>query len=442
MVALLIVTGFFGIWGYRNYQARQQLEHYLGNKYREAFYQMIDNIEDMQVLLGKSLVSVSPYHNIISLNNIWSKAMDAQEHLTRLPLDTADVYRTATYLSQTGDYAHSLARKNAEGQVLTEEDRNQLGELRAQASHLIGELQQLEEEVIADNIDWQEIIRGTRELVQQEGTTGFRDGFHNIQQELNKHPTLIYDGPFSDHVARMEPRELTGEEVTTALASEKAKELIDTAASEELNIIDSGRIQGRIEAFNFQIRENESRYSIDISKTGGYLLNLTGYREIDSKDITLEEAIDQAQEYVHSAGFDNMTATYGEIEDSTAFVTLVYQEDDIIYYPDMVKVQVALDNGQIISADALNYLINHHQRDITQPEITEGEIRSIFEERFTEVESINLALIPQDGLQEALTYEVRVQHGSEKYLVYIDAVTGVEKEILQLIESDQGIFTL
>ena len=36
-----------------------------------------------------------------------------------------------------------------------------------------------------------------------------------------------------------------------------------------------------------------------------------------------------------------------------------YVQDDVICYPDLIKVGVALDNGETVFIDASNYLLNH-----------------------------------------------------------------------------------
>lgn len=437
---LLILTG---VWGYNQYQEKQRVEHYLGNRFRQAYFKMVENVEDIEVLLGKAMVSVSPRHNIISLTNIWQKAMDAQEQLTNLPLSVDEIHRTARYLSQTGDYAHTIARKNAEGRVMTEEEREQLAELRLQAEELNRVLHELELEVLEGNVSWHQIVKGTRERAGDVAEGKFRDGLVGIQQDLNQYPTLIYNGPFSDHVARIEPRGITGEEISISEAEEKVEEILDIYNGDNLEIVDSGSTDGRIEAYNFNVNlSTEDQYSIDISKKGGQLVNMIGSRPVDTSQYDLEEARDKAQKYLAAVGYAGMEATYGEKEDNTAYLSFVYEDDDILYYPDMIKVRIALDNNQVTSLEAQNYLSFHRERELEEPVIEEEEVESMVSERLTEIEDIRLALIPQDSLEEVLCYQVRGSFGEEEYLVYINAINGNEEEILRLVTTSEGTFTI
>ena len=438
-VLLIAITAF---WGYNQYRERQQLELFLSNRYQQDFYEMVEDVEQLQVLLGKSLVSVSPQHNIVGLTNIWSKAMNAQQQLTNLPLSEAVVYRTAKFLAQTGDFAHVMAQKNAEGQVLTEEERQQLANLRQQAAQLSSVLNELENEILEGNINWGEIIRGTRRAVQEQGPSAFRDGFDNIQQELNKHPTLIYNGPFSDHIARIEPKAITGDEVTAAEAEDIARQALDVDNQDGIEVVDSRKTEGMVEAYNFIMRAGDSEFSIDISQNGGNVINILNYRRVDNGQVDLQEATDKAQKYLASIGYANMEPTYAEKEDGTAFVAFVYQPEDIIYYSDLIKVQIALDNKQVMSLEAINYLTYHHQRDLAEPEITEDEIENMVAGTLDEIEEIRLVVIPDKSMDEIFCYEVRGMSGEEEYLIYINAVTAAEEEILQIITTETGRFTI
>ncbi len=48
--------------------------------------------------------------------------------------------------------------------------------------------------------------------------------------------------------------------------------------------------------------------------------------------------------------------------DGTVLFNFVYKEQNITIYPDLVKVKVALDNGEIVGFDASTYYLNHHNR--------------------------------------------------------------------------------
>ena len=58
------------------------------------------------------------------------------------------------------------------------------------------------------------------------------------------------------------------------------------------------------------------------------------------------------------------------------------------------------------------------------------------------IEKINLALIPKDGQTEKLCYEFTGKHKDHRFIIYLNAETGQEEEILMLIEDENGVLTM
>jgi len=137
-----------------------------------------------------------------------------------------------------------------------------------------------------------------------------------------------------------------------------------------------------------------------------------------------------------------MEITYTLREGNTLTVSFAYEEDDdVIVYPDLIKVLVALDNGQILTYDALGYLMSHHERDLPQPKISISEARKKLNPEL-EVEEERMAVIPSDGNHELLTYEFKAKMDGEDFLVYINALTGKEERIFKLLHTPGGTLVL
>ena len=65
-----------------------------------------------------------------------------------------------------------------------------------------------------------------------------------------------------------------------------------------------------------------------------------------------------------------MMDTYYLSEDNTATINYAYKQDDVIVYPDLIKLKIALDTGEIIGFEAKGYLSSHRVRDIPKPAIS------------------------------------------------------------------------
>ena len=104
-------------------------------------------------------------------------------------------------------------------------------------------------------------------------------------------------------------------------------------------------------------------------------------------------------------------------------------KDDVRIYPDMVKVRVALDNGEILGFDAVGYIMNHEDdRVIHKPKLTEEEARERVNTEF-DVRSSRLAVIPSRGRRYSLL-GIHGQVWPDDYIVHqcIDRAGGADTQ--------------
>ena len=137
-----------------------------------------------------------------------------------------------------------------------------------------------------------------------------------------------------------------------------------------------------------------------------------------------------------------MKVTYYERSGNTVTVNFAYTFDDVICYTDLMKVCVAMDDGEILGYEATGYLVNHQKREFPEECISIRECRKIVSPML-EIESENRTLIPSDGGEEIYCYEYKcsAENGRE-VLVYINAQTGQEEQILILLKSESGTLTM
>ena len=86
--------------------------------------------------------------------------------------------------------------------------------------------------------------------------------------------------------------------------------------------------------------------------------------------------------------------------------------------------------------------MSHGERTLPEIKETEESVRSKLSDNLT-VESVRLAVIPSMGKFERLCYELNcVDQYGQRALIYINAETGVEEQILVVIEDENGVLTL
>ena len=91
--------------------------------------------------------------------------------------------------------------------------------------------------------------------------------------------------------------------------------------------------------------------------------------------------------------------------------------------------------------EALGYLNAHTTRDFSKNIITEEEAKSKLSDNIT-INNTKMAVIPLDDKTEKYCYEFQGTVENKQFLVYINAETGDEEEILILLETPGGTLTI
>ena len=88
-------------------------------------------------------------------------------------------------------------------------------------------------------------------------------------------------------------------------------------------------------------------------------------------------------------------------------VNLAYTQDNVVIYPDLIKVKVALDNGEVLGMEATNYYNSHKdKREIAKAKISkEDALKSVNPK--LEISSVDMAIIPTEWGTENYCYEIK-----------------------------------
>ena len=106
-------------------------------------------------------------------------------------------------------------------------------------------------------------------------------------------------------------------------------------------------------------------------------------------------------------------------------------------YTDLVKVKVALDNGEALGLEAKNYCLNHCKERNTSLTMNRAAVPTLVDDRL-DIVSVRGALIPLDNGEERLCYEAAAKYNDLYYFVYLDAVNGETVKIMRTVDSAQG----
>lgn len=442
-IVVLTIAGI-SAWGVYQYRHAADLRQELDSQYNRAFYEMVGYVNNVETLLAKSMVSTTTDRTAITLQEAWKMADLAQTNLGQLPVSQPVLASTSKFLNQVGDLSLALDNQNIKGKALSDEQYGMVEKLYKYSSSLNEKLRDLQDDLNAGRLRWGELaVKGTR-LFSKTKPGEMLKKFETVGDNFKDYPTLIYDGPFSDHMSTSEARGLTGDNINSEKAKEKVKEFLGKDRVKEVK--DSGDSDnGPIKTYSFQVKlkdmPDDQMINIAVTKKGGHIEWMLNNRPAGKAKLDMDKAKKAGVDFLKEKGFENMKDTYYTKQDSTATINYAYTQDDVTIYPDLIKLKVALDTGEIIGMEARTYLSNHTKRDIPEPKISMEEARKKINGKM-EVLSSGLAIIPTNYKKEIFCYEFKGKLNDKDFLVYINAETGEEEDILMIIDTPNGVLTM
>ena len=440
VIGFVIIIIAIGLFAYKKQRDYRQLAD---NQYNNAFYQLIEYSNNIEKLLAKSTISNSPKHGVITLTEITKESALAQTYLARLPIATQNLENTNKFLNQVGDYCYSLERKNISGQNLSQEDLDNLTQLHEYSLDMKNMLSELENEIYSGTIKWGDLEKKGNNILQNESDNLAKTSFGSIEEDLHQYAGLIYDGAFSENQENGLKKAIVGNEINEEEAEEIAKKFIGEDKTEKVTQNSEGsENNSSIDCYKFNVQTvNKLNYSISVSKIGGKIVLMNCNRTVENENITADDAVKIGRDFLTNRGYTNMRETYYMDNENILTVNYAYQQDQVIVYPDLIKVKIAMDNGEILGMEATKYLNSHEDnRDISSVKITEEEAKKLVNPKL-ELKSTNLAIIPTEWNTEILCWELKGRTEDNDFLVYINAKTGEEEDILMIINSDEGTVT-
>ena len=325
----------------------------------------------------------------------------------------------------------SVSKKAEQGEKLTTEEYNNLKTLYDYSKDFSRSMWALE-----NLTESGQIVITNLEVNTDSEIPDITDGFKEFEEGFENYPALIYDGPFSDHILEKTPLMLEGQ---SEISEENARKLASKACNVNENQLQSGEPEaGKMPSYVF----DADGVSVAVTKRGGFLSYMIKSREVASTSISTSKALNNAVDYLISLGISGMKVTYYETYNNVMTINFASKQDDVLCYTDLIKVSVALDNGEILGFDARGYIVNHTLRDFPDERISQKQAKSLVSPLLT-IKETQLALIPTNSQGEVLCYEFLCESADgNKILVYIGVESGEEEDILILYQTENGVLTM
>ena len=415
LIGLAVMTVLF----FRQRKTIAEQQRVIDAQTESAYRALSNDLNDLNVSLSKLEAAATPARLSKTFADVRRLSAGAVRALSLLPVSHADDEGLMQFLTRTGDFAESLMDRVLSGQMLTEEQLGSLGDLRTCCAGL------------SERYDGG-CMDGAFPKAPEDGFYGGETDEENIAN----YPTLLYDGPFSESSEQAEPLGLPKETVDENEAMRIASGLFPSRA-----LTFDGRTESTIVTYDFSAGDEKGELCVSITERGGLLLYFmgtpSGAKNDPPDDAESERLHKAASAYLEAHGFGTMEPSYAQYYAGTVVINYAAVQNGVILYADLVKVYVDRDTQEVIGLDAMNYRFHHRERDLSNPILKEEDARNTLSDALT-LEHTALALIPKSNTREVLCYEFKCTRGETFFIVYVNAETGAEEEIFEVLNSDEG----
>lgn len=416
-----------GVWGYQEHQEKNAILVQAENEYQRAFHELTYHMDLLNNELGAVMAMNSSTGISPKLADIWRISSDALSNVGQLPLGLLPFNKTEEFLSNISDFTYRTAVRDLNDDPLTKEESEAIAQLYEQSGEIKNELRKVQHLALENDLRWMDVqvaLANNDEMVDNTIIDGLKTVEDTVEgyQETNVDSSII--GVSSkDHSYK----NIKGKEITKEEALEAARELFQVNEQDELSITTSGD-GADIPFYSISYQNDHKRGYMDMSVQGGLPMTLLVDREVDKAKLSLNRGMEIADQYLKKLQFEDMQMINSSQYDNIGVYSYLYVQDDVRVYPDSLEVKVALDNGDILGLTARNYLMNHHERDIPDPEVSVEEAKEAVNPN-VDIQEEYLAIIDNDLGEEVLVYEFMGIYNDQTYRIFINAIDGKEEKV-------------
>ncbi len=426
----LIISGFGG-WIYSENRARM-LRRELIHKYEASLEEVADGVKNMATILSKSLYVGTPYGMCSLTGELEALSGSIEGAMASFPSSIRGSAEISKFVNQVSDFSGTLLKQSLAGEEISKNERQSLKRLAESADSMSKHLDEALT-VYNTNENWQKRVEGILQKIEVNDV--LNDSMNDMAETLTSAPSLIYDGPFSDHIESKEPiLTKNAKKVSMENAKEIAREYLKNSSG-ELKL--EGEEEGKIPAYCFS---DEESY-ISVAKSGGYVKYFRKNKSSQGGELSFGNAVEIAKKFLKEKIDKEFKETYFFTEENVCVINFAFLQGEVLCYPDLIKVGVSLDSGEVVFYEAVGYIMNHKARTFSEPKHSPLEAQKAVSEHLN-IKSNKLVIIPTESGSEKLCYEFLCEgETNEEILVYINVDTLAEENILILLKTDGGTLT-
>lgn len=425
IVALLVILTCTLIAYYQVYKSSKQNANILEGVYASSYYSMVDNVNNLAVDISKYSTLSTKQAKISTLQDMMGDCNYVLAGLSVLPINHENVVATTKFFNQINGVCEAYIKVLNNNKDLTQEQELLFDQIAIVLAELKANFNKQNYGMYDSGFNF--IDAG---VFDAKGMNELSTSMGNMSSEEVEYPSMIFDGPFSSALETKEIKGLPNSEVTQDDAQNYLKNTVFSGKNVK---IDFDRLtEGNIVTYDFTVKTDTNTYFAQVSKRGGLLISLASYTEGGDPILSAEQAQEIAKNFANNIGFENMQPVWREEKQNVLYVNLAPIVNDVVYYPDLVKIKVDLTSQNVIGLEAQNYAYNHISR-TPQFNTTIEQAESLLGFDY-EVLSTRKTVIRLDSGKEVSCYELYVERIDGMFFYYIDATTNEIAKVLKLVE--------
>jgi spore germination protein len=290
------------------------------------------------------------------------------------------------------------------------------------------QLQGVQNKVIAKNLRWMDVEVA---LATQKNSldNSIVDGFRSVDNQVSGSKELDWGPSMAGLIHKNKLNMLSGNTLTAEQIKHKAAQFLGLKDISSMQVVENG-IGTEANTYSVALKQNNRSdgMQMDLTKKGGYVIYFMAPHESGGKILDPAGAREAAAEFLNQHGYQQMRAINYDEYQNVASIIFARVQNNVILYPEKVTVKVALSNGEIVGFQAADYILEHKERKLNSPKLTQDQAKKELDPKF-KLKSHSLVLIKNELNEDVLCHQFVGRVNGNSYRIYINAETGFEENI-------------
>ncbi|KEK09988.1 sporulation protein [Lysinibacillus sphaericus] len=411
LVVLTIAVIGLGAYSIDLHGDKEDLQRTVLAQYTDKLTDASEKLSHLQRSVSQSLLFQDEQAIHSELDSVWRLSSEVRSSIANIPIGQELSNEWMNYLGRLGDEAKRTAKTG---------DYDAWREKMPQVST---NLQALSDDWTAATVDFYKHNGKMDVWLQQVDNKNPNTNFDKVKDTLKGYgekdfPLTLSESDWQKKIAL---KALQDAEITEKEALEKVKHLFPVIKDATFTVTKSSDT-APYPFYHIQFHQGIRLGYVDLTVKGGHLLSYLVERPVDEAKQSQEEILKKAEDYVKKLGMNDLAYVESRENHQAWHVTFarVHPGDNALIYADGVQLKLAKDTGELLGANAMEYIQEENIKKQTAKPI---DWKTFFQDDI-QVQEVKNIYTDNGEFEQRLCYEVialRDGKTQETFRIVIDA---------------------